>query len=144
MAKRLIPRTVRQNNRLFALLSELQLVHMRGELALSFSDGRTSSTAKLTRSECQELIQHLEGQVEGESNGKLEAMCKKFFHYCYELSWTVKETGKLDYPRIRNWLLKYGYLKKPLDSYKQKELYKLLQQVEELLESQNKRESNGD
>lgn len=128
-------RTNKQHSVLFGLLHKLNRIHLREDLALSFSDGRTTSTSKLFVHECDELIRHLREEIKKAAQTapktKLEKMQGKFFYYCHELNW--KKGNKLDYARINNWLLNTSYGKKKLDEYSEQEMYKLLQQIEMVL-----------
>ena len=133
-------RTLNQHKVLFGLLNKLKWIKHRKDLAAQFSSDRTESTKKLYENECDLLIEYLKTEI---SKGKEEAeltkkelLQRKFFFYCHELGW--KRNGKLDYVRINNWLLKYGYLKKPLKQYEEQEMSKLLQQVEKVLERKKK------
>lgn len=127
-------RTAEQHKVLFGLLHRLNWLHYRQDLAIQYSNGRTESTKELYFKECQTLINYLKIEVNKPQGSKeptqLEKMRKKFFYYCHELKW--KKKGKLDYERINNWLLKFSYLKKPLNNYKNK----LLQQIENVLKKQ--------
>lgn len=133
-------RTKNQHKVLFGLLNKLNWIHQRASLALQFSDNRTDSTSKLYEYECDYLIEFLKTEInktkEEAELTKKELLQRKFFFYCHELGW--KKNGKLDYARINNWLLKFSYLKKPLKDYEEQELYKLLQQVEKVLEGKKK------
>jgi hypothetical protein len=127
-------RTKEQHNRLFGLLTKLHWLHHRKDLAYQYSEGRTDSTANLSVQECDALMDMLQKEVDKteapKEQTKLDKMRKKFFYYCHELGW--KENGKLNYERINNWLLKFGYLKKLLNDYTEKELFTLLQQIEKV------------
>lgn len=129
-------RTPNQHKVLFGLLNKLNWIQYRTELAFQYSNGRTDSTKKLYEEECDLLIERLKIEVnKGKDEAELtkkELMQRKFFFYCHELGW--KKKGQLDYKGINTWLLKYGYLKKPLKEYKESELSKLLQQIEKVLE----------
>lgn len=128
-------RTNTQHKTLFGLLHKLNQIHLRGDLAFSFSGGRVSSTSKLFESECKALINHLREEIKKaepeQPRTKLDKMIGKFFYYCHELNW--KKGRKLDYPKINNWLLESSYLKKLLDEYSEQEMPKLLLQIERLL-----------
>jgi hypothetical protein len=133
-------RTNEQHKRLFGLLAKLNWMEYRYDLASSFSNQRTDSTSKLSIEECDAMITMLQNEVKKyevpQEPTKLNKMRGKFFHYCHELNW--KKNGKLDDERITNWLLKYGYMKKPLNDYTEKQMYRLLQQIEKVLEKQTK------
>lgn len=131
-------RTLEQHKVLFALLDKLNIMDSRGDLAFDYSQGRTERTSRLTIQECQTLIDDLNHQLGGQKvkqfdRPNLMRKRKAFFAICYKLGWT-NDDGKLDYPRINNWLLKYGYLRKPINDYKDNELVKLIAQMDRMLE----------
>lgn len=66
-------------------------------------------------------------------------LVKKFYKLCYELNWTLPDTGKLDYARIENWLNKYSYLHKQIDEYTEGELPCLVSQLQTIA-NENKNE----
>lgn len=125
-------RTKDQNRQLFALLSKLNWTHLREALAFQYSNGRTTSTSKLTQGECKALIMRLQEEVRNKIPESQKKMFRKFFSVCHQLSWTT-EDGQLDYKRIDNWLKKYSYKKKGINDYRKEELPKLITQIQKLL-----------
>lgn len=130
-------RNLSQNKRLHGLLGKLSISkEVKEELVFQFTSERTTHTKDMNIPECQALINFLSVQV-GEANKKIQTpddkMRKKILSLCYEMHWTVK--GKLDWERINNWMLKYGYLHKPINEYKVNELPKLVSQFENQLKS---------
>lgn len=137
-------RTKQQHRVLFALLARLGLTATRAKLAEQYSDGRTSKTSKLTVSECQLLIDDLQGQVPSPKTGKQVSpvVLKKrriAFALFGKLGWTVNAGEKLDYTRVNNWMLTHSHAKKELNKYSSKELGKLIGQLENMLKHQNKK-----
>lgn len=107
-------------------------------LCHQFSNGRFSSLKDLTDMQLNELKRHLSSLVpkeipshEFESN---DAMRKKILSICHEVGWE-DSAGKIDWNRLDNYLNKYGYKHKSLNSYKHNELPTLVSQFEELLKS---------
>lgn len=131
-------RTKSQNTQLFALLNTLKITHLRNDLAMQYSNGRTSSTKKLYESECEELIGKLSKMVEEQGRQQtpraILKMRRRFFAVCHELGWELSN-GKLDYARINRWLLRYGVHKKSINAYTAKELPELISQIDALLKS---------
>jgi len=125
-------RTVSQSKKLWALLKRANLAHYREELALGFSEGRTSSTKLLYQEECEEMIAYLQKQLPREDSKKVERpkpskLWRKFFALCYKLGW--EKGGKLDYPRIDAWCVQYGHCHKPVKQIEESELPKLIIQL---------------
>jgi hypothetical protein len=138
-------RTAAQSKHLFAVLKLLGLMHYRDALALEFSEGRTSSTKLLTKSECSELISKLQEQVPRTENFKKPKPSKarrKFFALFHNLGWEL-ENGKLDYRRINNWCLKYGSPKKGLKDILEEELPGLITQLEKILQQRDDKDKPG-
>lgn len=131
-----------QNKRLHALITKLGIDgDAKEELVYNFTGTRETSTSKMEVSECQNLINHLEAATKGltpaipKGNGnpnKADKMRKKILSICHEMNWT-NEQGKVYWPTLNEWLLKYGYLHKTLNEYKEAELPTLIAQFENLL-----------
>lgn len=136
-------RTINQNRQLHALVNKLGInKETKEELVYEYTKGRSSSSADLNLDECQALINNLNHmarnsvQVKPTPKPKLEKsaenkMRRKILSICHEMRW--KEGNNLDWKRINGWLLKYGYLHKPLNDYTAKELPTLITQFEQLL-----------
>jgi hypothetical protein len=126
-------RTAQQNKQLFAILNKLGYdTEDRAELVYNATAGRTKSSAELHYYECQRLIQSLSGEANAEAI-KADKMRKKILSICHEMGWA--NNNAIDWPRLNNWLTKYGYLHKALTNYTVKELPKLVTQFENLLKS---------
>lgn len=125
-------RTLEQNKRLHTLLGKLGVEkEQKEELVFGFSGERTISSAELTMQECYSLCNHLQGMIYA-SDDRADVMRKKVLSICHEMKWKL-ESGKIDWEHLNDWLMKYGYLHKSLNEYKEKELPKLVTQFENLL-----------
>jgi hypothetical protein len=85
------------------------------------------------------MITHLR-QLSGEIPVRHKAddaqrMRRKIFSICHDIGWET-ETGEVDKVRLQNWLLKYGYLHKPITEYTVTELPALLTQFENIQKSE--------
>jgi hypothetical protein len=131
-----------QNKRLHALITKLSIdAEAKEELVYNFTGTRETSTSKMEVSECQNLINHLEVATRNlvpaipKGNGnpnKADKMRKKILSICYEMNWT-NEKGKINWKTLNDYLLKFGYLHKALNDYKEAELPTLVSQFEGLL-----------
>lgn len=131
----MIPRTKKQNAILHQLLGKLRVDdEWKGELALQFSNGRTSKTSELSYHECRMLINELQNQSKeshiGEANNKMRRKICFYFRKC---GYVIDD--KTDMNAVYEWVLKYGYLKKPLNEYTRQELPKLVSQAQKIYES---------
>ncbi|MCK6649816.1 MAG: hypothetical protein L6Q66_09180 [Bacteroidia bacterium] len=125
-------RTAKQNGTLHALITKLGIdEETKADLVAQVSEGRERSSRNLTYNECDKLIKHLQSLV-SENHDKSNRMRRKILSICHEMKWTLPGS-KLDWNKINNWLLKYGYLHKPLNDYTAKELPSLVSQFEGLL-----------
>lgn len=111
------------------IISARKLDHMKDELILSASEGRTSSTKDLYFIEADALIKSLntEGKKEEDKSYKMRG---KILSMAHEMQWYKPGTRKLNYDRINEWCEKFGYLHKRLDRYTYSELPKLVTQFE--------------
>lgn len=113
------------------IISERKLDHMKDDLILSASEGRTSSTKELYYAEANALIKSLnKDNKQTEDNGY--KMRGKIFSMAHEMQWYLPGTRKLNYDRINEWCEKFGYLHKRLDRYSYSELPKLISQFEKV------------
>lgn len=105
----------------------------RAVIVDSITKGRSSSAGNLTFQEAIDVIKYLENMQKEKKvdNSPENKMRRKILSICYEMQWS--ENGKIDWKRLNGWLLKYGYLKKPLNDYTYQELPKLITQFEQLL-----------
>jgi hypothetical protein len=84
----------------------------------------------MTNQEAKELVHYLENI--NTADDPADRMRKKIISLAREMGWELRTTaGKAaDMDRIKNWVMKYGYLKKPLNDYTINELPRLVTQFE--------------
>lgn len=125
-----------QLTRIHVLLHKVQLMAYKIDLVVDLTNGREQSTKSLTFNEANKMIAYLE-QKQQERNKKAydraDAMRKKIIVFCRETGWV--KNGKADMSRIYSWVEKYGYLHKPLRSYTEAELPRLVTQAENMRNS---------
>lgn len=145
--------TPKQIQLISVLIHKQGLTHHKSEIMEGVSNGRTTSTKGLTAAEASDLIAHLT-QTSRDTNVSSKLM-KKLFALAFEMGWCPYENRVMDggeikkvrnYTRLHEWVLKYGYLKKPLRSYTYSELPKLVSIFETkiynpYIENINKKES---
>lgn len=134
-------RTANQSKIIYALLAKENLMHHKEDFALSYSDGRTTSTSELTFDEANNLIGYLQ-QGQKAYTSTVDSAVKirrKIFHYCYLLGWAVYDKKAkreyVDYQKLDAWMLQYSYMKKKFREYKVSELPKLMQQFEQMFKA---------
>lgn len=126
-------RTLEQNAVLHKLLGELGIEpELKSELVFQYTNGRTERSSQMNVEECQALINHLNHIKKEVRPDKEDKMRKKILSICHEMNWKTPQ-GKIDWDRLNNWMLKYGYLKKRLNEYSFTELPTLVTQFESLL-----------
>lgn len=127
------PITAKQIQLISVLIHKQGLTHHKAEIMEGVSNGRTNSTKWLTAAEASDLIAHLT-KTNSDMNVSSRLM-KKLFALAFEMGWCPYENRVMDggeikkvrnYTRLHEWVLKYGYLKKPLREYTYKELPKLV------------------
>lgn len=111
------------------ILSARKLDHMKDDIILSASEGRTSSTKELYFNEAVALITTLNYDNKKEFDNCYK-MRGKILSMAHEMQWYKPGTKKLNYDRINEWCEKFGYLHKRLDRYTYSELPKLVTQFE--------------
>lgn len=111
------------------IISERKMDHMKDDLILSASDGRTNSTKELYFAEADALIKTLNVDSKKKED-KSYKMRGKILSMAHEMQWYLPGTRKLNYARINEWCEKFGYLHKRLDRYTYSELPKLVTQFE--------------
>ena len=130
--------TTQQKAAIGAICSRLGIdKEMKEGLVCQFSNGRTTTSVELTVAEARAMIDHLSRQVRPDT--RRDKMVGKIFYYAHEMSWTkINKQGRrvADGQRVDEWMVKYSYLKKKLNSYKFEELPKLVSQVEAMYKSQ--------
>jgi hypothetical protein len=113
---------------------------MKAELVQIHTAGRTQSCSQMSEHEIETLIGSLQHDINDQQNRvPAQRMRRRIFSLCYSLGWTVEDNTAarlvVDRTRLEGWLLKYGYLHKPLTAYKPNELPKLLTQFERFVQS---------
>lgn len=124
-------RTREQSIRLHTILGKLQVdAEGKQDLVFAITKGREKSTTGLTHLECNALINDLQAKLP-KNESKSDKMRKKILSTCHEMRWTIN--GKIDFDRLNEYLLKYGYKHKELNEYTEKELPVLVTQFDNLL-----------
>lgn len=127
------PATAKQLSAIHALLHKQGLLRHKAEIIEGFTNGRTGSSKGLHLHEAADLLSHLMA-TEKDKNVSSKLM-KKLFAMAFEMGWCPEQeyvqpdgtiTKKKNYDRLHGWVLKYGYLKKPLRQYTYNELPKLV------------------
>jgi len=125
-------RTVQQNNKLYFLLQKLGIdAELKQEMVYRFTNGRTSKSSEMNRNECQAMINELSNSP---TIGKEDKMRKKIISLFRKMGYTTND-NKVNMSAVESWVLKYGYLKKPLNTYRYNELPKLVSQAETVYQS---------
>lgn len=102
----------------------------RKAMVHSITNGRSESCADLTFAEARELGRMLnQAATHRKDREKMETMRKKIISCFHQINYRLPG-GKIDIERVNEWIMKYGYLHKPLNSYTYVELPKLVSQVE--------------
>jgi hypothetical protein len=89
----------------------------------------------LSRSQAERLVKELQAKITDDHANKQR---RKMFSIAHELGWHLPGTMAVDRQRLEAWVLKYGYLHKPLMSYLLAELPTLVSQLESVLKSKYK------
>ena len=137
-------RNKQQNKQLHALIGELKIdAETKEELVHQFTNKRETQSSKMLVNECQALINHLKvmrgSKPKSASTGSAtettpeNKMRRKILSICREMGGDWHNGLQYNWIKINAWLDKYGYLHKPLNDYKEKELPKLITQFEALL-----------
>ena len=130
--------------KIHVLLAKLGLgKEVKAQMVQQYTDGRETSTTKLSWKEAADLIKDLDGQL-SEADPKriddLKADRKKklILHYAHQMQWQITEEGKkpkIDMKRVNDWSVKYGMYHKPLNDHTVGELSKLVAQFEKVYKS---------
>ena len=134
-------RTKQQSRAIYSLLNKLNIDDSSKEsIVLSFTNNRTTHTSELNYNEAAELIKSLNNELQKNNNSdfwKGDKMRKRIFSLCYTYNWTIFKNRKeiVDIERLNRWMIKYSYLKKPLNKYKYSELPELVSQFEKVVKT---------
>jgi hypothetical protein len=114
------------------LLATAKLMEQKDNIIAGFVQGRTiESTKALYYNEANEIINFLRAKVNQPVKfDPRDKMRKKVISCCMECGW--QKNGKADMPKVYTWVLKYGYMHKPLNDYTLEELPLLVTQAEEM------------
>jgi hypothetical protein len=118
------------HKKLYATFKSTGTHDQRHDLIYKFTKGRTQNSAELSQIEVLELIAFLNN----ESHAQRDRMIKKIYYLAHSYGWQKYDPYKgrevVDGDILHPWVLKYGYLHKPLVKYETKELPKLITQLE--------------
>jgi len=130
--------------KIHVLLAKLGLgKEVKAQMVQQYTDGRETSTTKLSWKEAADLIKDLEGQLAGAdkqvlNDGKADRKKKLILHYAHQMKWQITEEGKkpkIDMARVNDWCVKYGMYHKALNDHSVGELSKLVAQFEKVYKS---------
>ena len=135
--------TTGRHRRLYGLFHDTGTEKFRHDLVRSFTDGRTENSAELSDLEADELIKHLEKMVtkpHGPTRSGVDyqgqQMRRRILSLCYDIGWVnwnvSRSKHEVDWSRLNSWMLKYGYLHKPMNGYTYTELQRLVVQFEQM------------
>lgn len=126
--------------RLNATIAAKGIMEVKGEMILQFTGGRTERSSKLTESEGQEMCNLLNAskgdRAQTVTEMQKDRMARNIIAMAHELGWIkrgqvmTKDGLRVvnDYSALNEWMLKYGYLHKPLNQYTFSELPELVTQ----------------
>lgn len=130
--------------RIHAMLAKCGLMAYKADMVIEVTNGREHSTKQLTFEEANLMIARLDATIKERQRKQHEPaqlMRRKIISCCREMGWV--KGGKADMQRIYTWVLKYGYLHKPLNKYTLQELPKLVTQAENMKNDYLKSISNA-
>lgn len=104
-----------------------------GELVADATQGRTSSLRDLTPQELRTIEQRIAELVDPQEAAR-QRMRRKVIAILAARG-TITPQGKPDMVRVLVWVMKYGYLHKPLNAYTYAELPQLVTQAERIAAS---------
>lgn len=109
--------------------------HIKADMCMGVTGGRTTSTRELDIEEATCLIKHLKSLDPDEKSA--DKMRKKIIRMAHEMHWQAPQppeggNRKADMKRIDNWCRLYGYKHKSLDNYTYAELPTLVSQFEKM------------
>jgi len=116
-----------------AIFAKRKMMDDKPSLIAAFTYGRTEHSSELYFEEAHQLLQELIGKQQN------SGMLRKLFAMAIEINWCpvkseVLENGSIkkgrSYDAVHTWVLKSGYLHKPLNKYTYNELPKLVTQFE--------------
>lgn len=127
------PATKKQIGAINAILVKRGMKEQKAEIIAEYTCGRTDHSSELYFDEAHALLQFL---IDKNQNS---GMLRKLFAMAIEMGWCplqteVLENGTLkkgrNYSSVHTWVVKSGYLHKPLRQYSYQEMPKLVTQFE--------------
>lgn len=109
------------------IISKRGLSEYKAAIINSASNERVTSTKDLYYVEADALIKQLNADKTADFE-KGHKMRGKILSLAHELHWRIPGTKKVDFKRINDWCIKFGYMHKKLDDYTYEELPKLVTQ----------------
>lgn len=129
------------------LLQKKGLYEEKPRIVSEASGMRTIRCSKLYYDEAQSLINALNGKRQDNDHDKSQRMRKHIIAMAHEIDFIKKQQVVLreggmkeinNYDDLHSWILKYGYLHKPLDKYNYSELTTLVTQFKQVYASKMK------
>jgi len=115
-----------------ALLSQIKMAgdkDYKRDLVQEYTNGRETSTTKLSVSEAGRLIQDLRQTVQSATDIKKLKKRRLIIHYAHMKGWESNDR-KVDMERVNGWCVKYGQYHKLLNAHNLTELSHLIVQME--------------
>ncbi len=100
----------------------------KADLVRQFTEGRETSTTKLSWKEAKDMIVSLTKITEPKQDAA-DKKRKLLIAYAHQMRWE-NDTGAVDMERVDNWCIKYGQYHKDLMSHDVAELSHLIVQME--------------
>ena len=125
---------------------DVNLKAAKEDIVMEVSKGRTVSVKELTFPEASELISALkkiQPAKKVDNDDPCHKMRGKILSHAHELGWHKKDKhgvtirdpatqkAKIDFDRVNDWCVNFGYLHKRLDKYTYEELPKLVWQFQQ-------------
>jgi hypothetical protein len=116
------------------------LIDDKKKIISDASNGRVTSTKDLHFDEAHSLLMFLNADTDNNQE-KIDKQVRKLFAIAYDLKWISERSvigngGKLekkkDFSVLYKWVKSYGYLKKELRDYNEKELPRLITQLQQV------------
>jgi len=129
------------------LLRNKGLSEEKPRIVSEASGMRTIRCSQLYYNEAQNLINMLNGKREDQLADKSQRMRKHIIAMAHEIGFIKKQQAVMreggmkeinNYDDLHSWILKYGYLHKPMDKYKYAELPTLVTQFKQVYASKMK------
>ena len=122
---------------IYATLARCGLKSQKEALVLGVTDGRTGSVSDMYDREAIALLRSLNGQQDSYVPGTKLKMKRKVLALAHEMGWE-KDGGKVDMKRVDGYCQTRGHARKPFNDYTVKELPKLIQQFQRMVNNYRK------